>query len=105
MLQLNIGCTNQFSGTAPVLLQYSHDAGLFWSLVKEGCYPASPGIKGCEGNARELTEPTMYYTGEFEEWTRITVVIPRSLAARYRHDALILHIASMFLSSFRTIQE
>ncbi|KAJ6666292.1 hypothetical protein lerEdw1_000564 [Lerista edwardsae] len=80
--KLNIGCTDQFSSSAPVLLQYSHDAGLFWSLVKEGCYPASPGVKGCEGSSRELTEPTMYYTGDFEEWTRITIVIPRSLASR-----------------------
>ncbi|KAJ7329566.1 hypothetical protein JRQ81_015740, partial [Phrynocephalus forsythii] len=78
--KLNIGCTDQFSSSAPVLLQYSHDAGLFWSLVKEGCYPASPGVKGCEGHSRELTEPTMYYTGDWEDWTRITIVIPRSLA-------------------------
>lgn len=81
--QLNIGCTNQYSSSAPVLLQYSHDAGLFWSLVKEGCYPASPGTKGCEGSSRELSEPTVYHTGDFEDWTRITIVIPRSLAARY----------------------
>lgn len=82
-LQLNIGCTNQYSSSAPVLLQYSHDAGLFWSLVKEGCYPASPGTKGCEGSSRELSEPSVYHTGDFEDWTRITIVIPRSLAARY----------------------
>nr|XP_028602405.1 reelin isoform X1 [Podarcis muralis] len=79
--KLNIGCTDQFSSSAPVLLQYSHDAGLYWSLVKEGCYPASPGVKGCEGSSRELTEPTAYYTGDFEDWTRITIVIPRSLAS------------------------
>ncbi|KAF3819050.1 hypothetical protein GH733_013200, partial [Mirounga leonina] len=78
--QLNIGCANQFSSAAPVLLQYSHDAGMSWFLVKEGCYPASAG-KGCEGNSRELSEPTMYHTGDFEEWTRITIVIPRSLAS------------------------
>ncbi|ELW72090.1 Reelin [Tupaia chinensis] len=78
--KLNIGCANQFSSTAPVLLQYSHDAGMSWFLVKEGCYPASAG-KGCEGNSRELSEPTMYHTGDFEEWTRITVIIPRSLAS------------------------
>lgn len=82
-MQLNIGCTNQYSSSAPVLLQYSHDAGLFWSLVKEGCYPASPGTKGCEGSSRELSEPSVYHTGDFEDWTRITIVIPRSLAARY----------------------
>uniref|UniRef100_A0A670YZJ6 Reelin n=1 Tax=Pseudonaja textilis TaxID=8673 RepID=A0A670YZJ6_PSETE len=80
--KLNIGCTDQFSSSAPVLLQYSHDAGLSWSLVKEGCFPASPGVKGCEGSTRELTAPTMYYAGDFEEWTRITIVVPRSLAAR-----------------------
>ncbi|KAB0400461.1 hypothetical protein E2I00_006454, partial [Balaenoptera physalus] len=79
--KLNIGCANQFSSAAPVLLQYSHDAGMSWFLVKEGCYPASAG-KGCEGNSRELSEPTLYHTGDFEEWTRITIVIPRSLASR-----------------------
>ncbi|NXS29928.1 RELN protein, partial [Pomatostomus ruficeps] len=79
--KLNIGCTNQYSSSAPVLLQYSHDAGLFWSLVKEGCYPASPGTRGCEGSSRELSEPSVYHTGDFEDWTRITIVIPRSLAA------------------------
>nr|XP_060484465.1 reelin [Panthera onca] len=78
--KLNIGCANQFSSAAPVLLQYSHDAGMSWFLVKEGCYPASAG-KGCEGNSRELSEPTVYHTGDFEEWTRITLVIPRSLAS------------------------
>ncbi|KAJ7407130.1 hypothetical protein WISP_128431 [Willisornis vidua] len=79
--KLNIGCTSQYSSSAPVLLQYSHDAGLFWSLVREGCYPASPGTKGCEGSSRELSEPSVYHTGDFEDWTRITIVIPRSLAA------------------------
>ncbi|KAE8616335.1 hypothetical protein XENTR_v10008776 [Xenopus tropicalis] len=79
--KLNVGCTNEFSGMAPVLLQYSHDAGLSWSLVREGCYPASPGIKDCEGSSRELGEPTSYYTGDYEDWTRITIVIPRSLAS------------------------
>ncbi|XP_077327999.1 reelin isoform X2 [Lithobates pipiens] len=79
--KLNVGCTKEFSGEAPVLLQYSHDAGLSWSLVREGCYPASPGIKDCEGSARELGEPTAYYPGDYEEWIRITIVIPRSLAS------------------------
>ncbi|KAK1334968.1 hypothetical protein QTO34_004542 [Cnephaeus nilssonii] len=78
--KLNIGCASHFSSAAPVLLQYSHDAGMSWFLVKEGCYPASAG-KGCEGNARELSDPTIYHTGDFEEWTRITIVIPRSLAS------------------------
>uniref|UniRef100_A0A8C3X6X5 Reelin n=1 Tax=Catagonus wagneri TaxID=51154 RepID=A0A8C3X6X5_9CETA len=78
--KLNIGCANQFSSAAPVLLQYSHDAGMSWFLVKEGCYPASAG-KGCEGNSRELSEPTVYHMGDFEEWTRITIVIPRPLAS------------------------
>ncbi|KAK2096413.1 hypothetical protein P7K49_025447 [Saguinus oedipus] len=87
--KLNIGCASQFSNTAPVLLQYSHDAGMSWFLVKEGCFPASAG-KGCEGNSRELSEPTMYHTGDFEEWTRITIVIPRSLASseQFRVDNL-----------------
>ncbi|XP_051890268.1 reelin isoform X1 [Pristis pectinata] len=79
--KLNIGCECQFSSAAPVLLQYSHDAGRSWSLVKEGCYPASPGVKSCEGSSRELRESTIYYIGDFETWTRITVIIPRSVAS------------------------
>ncbi|XP_005995356.1 reelin isoform X2 [Latimeria chalumnae] len=79
--KLNIGCTTQYSSSAPVLLQFSHDAGRSWSLVKEGCYPASPGAKGCEGSSRELREPTVYYAGDFEQWTRISIIIPRSIAA------------------------
>lgn len=82
LLQLNVGCTKEFSNTTPVLLQYSHDAGLSWSLVKEGCYPASPGIKDCEGSSRVLGEPTSYAQGDYEDWTRVTIIIPRSLASR-----------------------
>uniref|UniRef100_A0A3B3ZR49 Reelin n=1 Tax=Periophthalmus magnuspinnatus TaxID=409849 RepID=A0A3B3ZR49_9GOBI len=42
--QLNIGCESEFSASAPVLLQYSHDAGRTWALVREGCYPGTPGV-------------------------------------------------------------
>ncbi|KAG5845891.1 hypothetical protein ANANG_G00143990 [Anguilla anguilla] len=79
--KLNIGCEAQFSASAPVLLQYSHDAGRTWALVREGCYPGSPGGGGCEGSGRELREPTVYNTGDYERWSRVTVVIPRSVAA------------------------
>ncbi|XP_077424138.1 reelin isoform X2 [Vanacampus margaritifer] len=79
--KLNIGCESEFSASAPVLLQYSHDAGRTWALVKEGCYPGSPGAGNCEGSGRELREPTVYNTGDYEEWTRVTVVIPRNVAA------------------------
>lgn len=80
--QLNIGCESQFSSAAPVLLQYSHDAGRTWALVREGCYPGTPGAGVCEGSGRELREPTVYNTGDYEQWTRVTVVIPRNVAAR-----------------------
>ncbi|KAK7890905.1 hypothetical protein WMY93_022868 [Mugilogobius chulae] len=40
--KLNIGCESAFSASAPVLLQYSHDAGQTWALVREGCYPGTP---------------------------------------------------------------
>lgn len=64
------------------MLQFSHDAGRSWALVREGCYPGSPGRGGCEGSGRELRGPTVYHTGDYEQWTRVTVVIPRSVAAR-----------------------
>uniref|UniRef100_A0A3Q3J4K3 Reelin n=1 Tax=Monopterus albus TaxID=43700 RepID=A0A3Q3J4K3_MONAL len=79
--KLNIGCESEFSSSAPVLLQYSHDAGRTWALVREGCYPGTPGVGGCEGSSRELREPTVYNTGDYEQWTRVTVVIPRNVAA------------------------
>lgn len=81
--QLNIACESQFSSSAPVLLQYSHDAGRSWALVRGSCYPASPAGGGCEGSGRELREPSIYHAGEFERWTRVTVVIPRAVAARF----------------------
>lgn len=80
---MNIGCESEFSAAAPVLLQYSHDAGRTWALVKEGCYPGSPGSGVCEGSGRELREPTVYNTGDYEQWNRVTVVIPRHVAARW----------------------
>ncbi|KAM4036706.1 reelin isoform 2-T2 [Anomaloglossus baeobatrachus] len=79
--KLNVGCTKEFSNSTPVLLQYSHDAGLSWSLVREGCYPASPGIKDCEGSSRELGEPTSYAQGDYEDWSRVTIIVPRTLAS------------------------
>lgn len=82
LVQLNIGCESEFSAAAPVLLQYSHDAGRTWALVREGCYPGTPGSGVCEGSGRELREPTVYNTGDYEQWTRVTVVIPRNVAAR-----------------------
>uniref|UniRef100_A0A8C2J5L3 Reelin n=1 Tax=Cyprinus carpio TaxID=7962 RepID=A0A8C2J5L3_CYPCA len=82
--KLNIGCESVFSASAPVLLQYSHDAGRTWALLREGCYPASPGATSCEGSGRELREPTVYHTGDYERWTRVTVVLPRVVAARNR---------------------
>ncbi|XP_064807239.1 reelin-like isoform X2 [Oncorhynchus masou masou] len=79
--KLNIGCESQFSASASVLLQYSHDAGRTWALVKEGCYLGSSGAGGCEDSGRELREPTVYATGDYESWTRVTIVIPRNVAA------------------------
>ncbi|XP_026788519.2 reelin isoform X1 [Pangasianodon hypophthalmus] len=79
--KLNIGCKLEFSASAPVMLQYSHDAGRTWALVREGCFPGSSGIAGCKGSGHEFTEPTVYNTGDYERWTRVTVVIPRNVAA------------------------
>ncbi|XP_057204020.1 reelin isoform X1 [Triplophysa rosa] len=79
--KLNIGCESVFSASAPVLLQYSHDAGRVWTLVQEACYPGSPGAWSCEGSGRELREPTVYNTGDYERWTRITVILPRIVAS------------------------
>lgn len=94
---MNIGCESEFSAVAPVLLQYSHDAGRTWALVREGCYPGTPGSGVCEGSGRELREPTVYNTGDYEQWNRVTVVIPRSVAARWerRRDAPASSCAAM----------
>ncbi|KAK3548865.1 hypothetical protein QTP70_021277 [Hemibagrus guttatus] len=79
--KLNIGCKSEFSATAPIKLQYSHDAGRTWALVQEGCFPGSNGVANCKGKGHEFTEPTVYNTGDYERWTRVTVVIPRNVAA------------------------
>ncbi|KAM9481369.1 reelin [Clarias gariepinus] len=79
--KLNIGCKSEFSDSAPVMLQYSHDAGRRWALVQEACFPESPGVAGCKVSGNEFTEPTVYNTGDYERWTRVTVVIPRTVAA------------------------
>ncbi|XP_023681705.2 reelin isoform X1 [Paramormyrops kingsleyae] len=79
--KLNIGCEVQFSPLAPVMLQYSHDAGRTWALVQESCYPGSPAGGACEGSGREFQEPSVYNTGDYERWSRVTVVIPRGVAA------------------------
>lgn len=95
--QLNIGCESEFTASAPVLLQYSHDAGRTWALVREGCYPGSPGAGVCEGSGRELREPTVYNTGDYEQWTRVTVVISRNVAARYY--CVFFWVGSVFFST------
>lgn len=104
---MNIGCEAEFSASAPVLLQYSHDAGRTWALVREGCYPGTPGSGVCEGSGRELREPTVYNTGDYEQWTRVTVVIPRNVAARWERLRLIgvdwNHPALLFLTRERVL--
>ena len=62
-----MGCSKAFSYHHPVLLQYSHDAGLTWKLVNKPCYIDDQ----CSGR---YTEGSIYYTGTYGEWR--LVVIP-----------------------------
>ncbi|XP_077972003.1 reelin-like isoform X1 [Styela clava] len=93
--EINIGCSRNFSWIYPVRLEYSHDEGYSWDLLKRACYPngrprSQMMIKNpidkfsahdCTGVARELTEASIYHQGEFPQWKRIIISVPERIAA------------------------
>ncbi|XP_078717259.1 LOW QUALITY PROTEIN: reelin [Lampetra fluviatilis] len=65
-----------------VLVQFSHDSGRSWALVHEACLPAGPSGAGCEGLGPELRSASVFLPGDLPPWTRVTLVVPRAVAAR-----------------------
>lgn len=55
---------------APVVLEYSVDHGLSWSMVRAGCWPPQ--------TCSEYHMPTVYHASEFPQWKRITIILPES---------------------------
>ena len=92
-LQINVGCSVDFSYESPVVLQYSHDNGNSWDLVRHSCYQRGQHtLDGrildnvtshvCTGVARELSESSRYYGGDYDQWTRVTIPISAKIASK-----------------------
>lgn len=93
--EINIGCSTTFSRDNPVRLEFSHDRGYSWEPVVRVCYPAGrPSLENensnflddfsahdCTGVARELTEPSVYHSGDYGEWTRVVISVTSRIAA------------------------
>lgn len=75
MFQINIGCTDKFEWESGVYLEYSHDAGVTWNLVREQCYSGSD----CDGTAHAAT---VYYSGLYGRWRRILIPVTHHLAQK-----------------------
>ncbi|XP_071551543.1 LOW QUALITY PROTEIN: reelin-like [Panulirus ornatus] len=71
--QISVGCSERSGVGRPVLLQYSKDGGVSWSLVREGC-PSS--ALHCTGPS----EPSLYRPGHHGPWTRILLPVDHRLA-------------------------
>ena len=72
-VELVMNCHQAGSSTAsdaPVLLEFSTDYGITWSLVRSGCWPP----RTCD----EYHMPSVFYASEFSHWKRVTIVLPQS---------------------------
>lgn len=80
--KININCSAEFSYDFPVHLEYSHDGGYTWSLVKRACYSAvQSDVHECSGISRELKEASLYHKGDFEKFTPVVIPITETIAA------------------------
>ncbi|XP_050716652.1 reelin-like isoform X2 [Eriocheir sinensis] len=70
---LVIGCGDQsFQDTLnKVVLEYSVNHGITWSLVHRPCTPALPGCRTF------YTRGTVYHASEFPQWKRVTLRLPQ----------------------------
>ena len=83
VVQINVGCRQSFSYQSPVLLQYSHDAGLTWSLVSEPCYLPD---KCGQLHDQPYSEGSIYFAGPYGEWRTVIIPLDSNVAAKYvRH--------------------
>ncbi len=77
LFQINVGCSRTFSFQEPVLLQFSHDSGVTWSLVEPPCY-----LEDAQCHDR-YTEGTVFYTGTFGEWRLVILSLSERVTKRY----------------------
>jgi len=64
-----------FSYDSPVLLQYSQDSGLTWSLVEEPCYPS-------DHCSSVYTDGSIYYAGLYGQWRSVVVPVSYQMTAK-----------------------
>ncbi|KAG0709950.1 Reelin [Chionoecetes opilio] len=69
---LVIGCEEEapMDSLNKVVLEYSLNHGITWSLVHRPCSPALP---GCSAS---YTRGTVYHASEFPQWKRVTLRLP-----------------------------
>ncbi|XP_078679043.1 reelin-like [Branchiostoma floridae x Branchiostoma belcheri] len=79
--RMNIGCTGSFTSAYPILLEYSHDAGVTWSPVSQPCYPATSTGQECDGSNWDFHEGSAYYQGDFKNWRTVVIQVSEKLAA------------------------
>jgi len=52
-----------------VLLEYSDDSGMTWSLVQQPCYPSD------ECSSSSYTDGSVYHAGDYGEWRPVVVPV------------------------------
>jgi len=77
-LQISVGCSHSFSHDSPVLLQYSQDSGMTWSLVDEPCYPS-------EQCSSAYTDGSIYYAGSYGEWRPVVIPVNPQMTTKWAH--------------------
>ena len=76
-LKINVGCSESVSEMPPVFLEYSHDSGRTWHLLREDCFVTD---QSC---ADQFTEASMYYSGLDVDWQIIAVRLPEKITSRW----------------------
>ncbi|KAK7028237.1 hypothetical protein SK128_005964 [Halocaridina rubra] len=72
--QISVGCKSEgFGEEGLVLLEYSKDGGIRWSLVDEGCHSTAV---HCDGPR----EPSIYRSGHHGTWTRFSITVDHKLS-------------------------
>ncbi|CAL4063823.1 unnamed protein product, partial [Meganyctiphanes norvegica] len=73
--QISVGCDKEAMAEHPhpVLLEFSKDGGLTWSLVSEPCPPIAL-------HCSQAREPSVYWPGHHGPWTRILIPVDHRLS-------------------------
>lgn len=67
------------------MLDYSHDGGQTWRLLKDPCYQDDE----CDGR---YTEGTIYYSGPHGYWQTVVVPVTEELAMQYVYTILAIFV-------------